>query len=111
MPHTGLFILLFLVIHLLNFTFSGAEPGEELLSQVVKTFHTPRFLVLYPVLIVLLGIHISHGFQSAFQTLGVENSGYSKVIRAVGIAVSILFTLGFALIPVLVYLFYNARGR
>jgi succinate dehydrogenase / fumarate reductase cytochrome b subunit len=53
---------------------------------------------------VFIGFHLSHGFQSAFQTLGLNHVKYTPVIQAIGLAFCILIPLGYAAIPVLMYL-------
>jgi succinate dehydrogenase / fumarate reductase cytochrome b subunit len=50
-----------------------------------------------------LGFHLSHGFGSAFQTLGLNHVKYSPLINKVGIGFSIIVPALFALIPLIMY--------
>jgi succinate dehydrogenase / fumarate reductase cytochrome b subunit len=52
---------------------------------------------------VLLGAHLNHGFQSALQTLGVNNMKYKKPIKAIGTGISLVIMTGFASFPVMFY--------
>jgi succinate dehydrogenase / fumarate reductase cytochrome b subunit len=45
-----------------------------------------------------------HGFQSAFRTLGVYNNRYLVMLRALGVGFSVIVAIGFAMMPVSMYL-------
>jgi succinate dehydrogenase / fumarate reductase cytochrome b subunit len=49
--------------------------------------------------------HLSHGFQSAFQTLGMNHPKYTPIIKGFGKWYSILIALGFAIIPIIYFFF------
>jgi succinate dehydrogenase / fumarate reductase cytochrome b subunit len=53
---------------------------------------------------IVLGFHLWHGFQSAFQTLGLNHPKYSPLVKNLGKVFSILVPLGFAIIPIWFYL-------
>jgi succinate dehydrogenase / fumarate reductase cytochrome b subunit len=53
---------------------------------------------------VVIAYHLYHGFQSAFQTLGINHHKYSPLIRTVGKIYAIVIPLAFAFIPVYMYL-------
>ena len=53
-------------------------------------------------LLVFVGLHISHGFWSGFQTLGVENERRGE-LRSLGLVVSLVFGVTFGAIPIVVY--------
>jgi succinate dehydrogenase / fumarate reductase, cytochrome b subunit len=112
----GTVILVFLLIHLYNFflpTKTGAldqvvidgEMVDDLYSHVVLAFQNPLYVLLYVVSMVALAYHLIHGFQSAFQTLGLNHKKYSPAIRGFGYIFSILVCLGFASMPV--YFFFK----
>ena len=48
---------------------------------------------------VVLGFHLSHGFQSAFQSLGLRHKKYTPIIEKAGLGFSILVPVLFAIIP------------
>lgn len=112
----GTVILVFLIIHLYSFflpTKTGAlekvvidgEMVDDLYSHVVLAFKNPIYVLLYVISMVALAYHLIHGFQSAFQTLGLNHKKYTPAIRSFGYIFSILVCLGFASMPV--YFFFK----
>ncbi len=118
----GTLILLFLIMHLYHFwtpsRFGGMwsiheletvnYDGKEyhnLYAEMIKVFtDNPLVVGLYVLGCISLAYHLLHGFQSAFRTLGVHNSRYVALLKATGYAFSIIVSLGFAMMPVSVYL-------
>lgn len=99
MLYTGLFILLFIVLHLVDFHF--VEKTDQTIYQIVlETFSNPGYAFFYIVSMIIVAIHVSHGFWSAFQTLGVSNSGYMSLFRVMGIVISLAVGFGFGLLPI-----------
>ena len=107
MIHTGAIIFIFLGIHFTNFYFvklglvSPPEGvGKEDFYQMATLLFADRFYaILYIVLMIFLGFHLHHAFQSAFQTLGLNHTKYTPFIKAVSTIYSIVVPLGFACIP------------
>ena len=114
MIHTAVIIFVFLVIHLMNFYFvklgiTQPPPGigkHDFYQIVMLLFHTKTYCIIYVSFMLFLGFHLSHAFQSAFQTLGLDHSKYTPFIKAFGIIYSIVIGFGFSVIPVLIYFFY-----
>lgn len=112
MIHTGAIIFIFLLVHFTNFYFvklgwvaPPAGVGEEDFYQMANLLFADKFYaILYVVLMIFLGFHLHHAFQSAFQTLGLNHTKYTPFIKAVGTLYSIVVPLGFASIP-LFYIF------
>lgn len=112
MIHTGIIIFIFLVIHFINFYFvklgfTEAPEGpmavaskHDFYSMTINLFSNTWYAVIYIVLIIILGFHLNHAFQSAFQSLGLNHSKYTPFIKAVGTIYSIVIPLGFIIIPV-----------
>lgn len=101
MPYTGLLILGFLLIHLAHFRFAGAASTTvELYDVVAASFKNGGYALVYMPAMVILAIHISHGFWSAFQTIGLKRRGLMPFIRAFGFLFSILVAAGFGFIPI-----------
>jgi succinate dehydrogenase / fumarate reductase cytochrome b subunit len=111
----GTLILLFLVIHLLNFwvktRFTGIESygtdaeGQENLFAVMKdAFSYPAAVVIYVLGCFSLFWHLLHGFKSAFQSLGLNHKRYNPIIAACGTAFSIVVPTLFASMPIGVYM-------
>jgi len=117
MIHTGIIIGIFLAIHMMNFYFvklgitsppEGAArvmDDHDFYSMAFNLFSNKVYCVVYIVLIVFLGFHLNHAFESAFQSLGLDHSKYTPFIKVVGDLYSIVVPLGFCLIP-LYFLIY-----
>jgi succinate dehydrogenase / fumarate reductase cytochrome b subunit len=115
MIHTAAIITLFLIIHLFDFYFKAKFFGEipavvydgkeyhDLGILVIEKFKMGGFVVFYIVCFLILSFHLLHGFQSAFQSLGLEHKTYTPVIKFLGILYTVLVTAGFILIPVYIY--------
>ncbi|OHB86034.1 MAG: succinate dehydrogenase [Planctomycetes bacterium RIFCSPHIGHO2_02_FULL_40_12] len=99
MPYTGFFILIFIIFHLIDFHF--ADKTDQTIYQIVlETFSNPGYAFFYIVSMIIVSIHVSHGFWSAFQTLGVDNSEYMSLLRVIGIIFSMAVGFGFGLLPI-----------
>lgn len=113
--HTAAIIFTFLVIHLTNFyfksrfgqleeiTYDGIKYYPDLGSLVIQKFQMPGFVILYIAFFIFLGFHLLHGFQSAFQTLGLNHPSYTPFIKKLGVVYSILIFTGFTVIPLVIY--------
>lgn len=99
MPYTGLFILFFIVLHLIDFHF--VEKTDQTIYQIVlETFTNPGYAFFYIVSMIIVATHVSHGFWSAFQTLGVYNTEYMSLLRVVGTIFSLAVGIGFGFLPI-----------
>ncbi len=101
MIQSGIVVLIFLVIHLLDFFIPsrfGTMQGTMFESTVAK-FHQTWWSIFYIAAMVLLAFHLVHAFQSGFQTLGLRHNKYTPIIKGFGVVFSILLCLGFAIIP------------
>jgi len=113
----GAVILVFLVIHLINFFWKMKVSGDPLLEEatglggdienayalVTTKFIEWKWLVaIYVVGAIALGLHLHHGVWSAFQTLGWSNRKWRTIWNVIGIIISVIFAGGFAFIPLYV---------
>jgi len=103
MPYTGFIILIFLVVHLSTFTFAD-KADVDIAILVDKAFESPLYSAFYVFVMAVLFLHVRHGFWSAFQTIGANHPKYMPAIELVGVAAAIVFALGYASLPVYVYL-------
>jgi succinate dehydrogenase / fumarate reductase, cytochrome b subunit len=116
MIYTGAVIFIFLVIHFMNFWFKrlGIVDNHIILSTgapdfyniSVALFSNWTYSVIYIGLILLLGFHLNHAFQSGFQTLGLDHSKYTPCIKTCATIYSVLVTIGFCIIPIYFLLIY-----
>jgi succinate dehydrogenase / fumarate reductase cytochrome b subunit len=104
---TGVWLLLFIVIHLKTFKFGpwyDTPDGMRDLSRLVREVYAePLHVVFYVLSMVVVGMHLSWGLSSAFQSMGLEHPRYNGFVRGTGLAVAVIMGLGFALIPVVIY--------
>ena len=99
----GVTIALFIIWHLLDLTVGATNPDfekNEAYHNVVKDFQVWWINVIYIVAMVMVGLHINHGFWSASQTLGVNRPHRNATIRATGTTLAVLITVGFIAVPV-----------
>jgi succinate dehydrogenase / fumarate reductase cytochrome b subunit len=100
---TGSVIFIFLVIHMKSFWVTSrffAEENPSMYSLVVKLFANGVYDSLYLIALLLLGFHLRHGFQSAFQTFGVRGKKYEGLIEAIGAIFWLIIPIAFASMPV-----------
>ena len=110
----GTLLLLFLIMHLWHFwvpsRITGLEeiegmPGHhDLYIEMVEVFASPIPVVLYVLGCFSLFWHLLHGFQSAFQSVGINHKRYTPIIKLVGAGFSIVISTLFASMPVSMYL-------
>jgi len=107
---TGSIVFVFLVVHLNTFFVQQRilETQASMHQAVVNSFRTGWhgwYWAFYVVAMVLLGFHLHHGFQSAFQSLGLSHKKYTPFIEKIGLLFSIIVPAGFAVIPI--YFFFR----
>ena len=102
---TGAVIFFFLIVHLRHFfvVFRFGHLEETTAQYVARSFQIPLYSSFYVLAMVLLGMHLNHGFQSAFQTVGLNNKKYKASLKYLGTFVALLFMIGFASFPVILY--------
>jgi succinate dehydrogenase / fumarate reductase cytochrome b subunit len=113
MFHTGIVVLLFLILHFIDFYFIkiglvAPPPGiasHDFYHRTLLLFSTPWYSLLYIICFVFLGIHLNHAIQSAFQTLGWNHSKYTEAVKFIGSAYSVFIAVGFSLVPICLFLF------
>ena len=105
---TGLIITAFLVVHMLDFRFSHAFEKAHGLT-VARTMASAPKALLYVAVMAVVGLHLSHGFQSALQSLGINHPRWTAFLRRAGIAIAVLFAAAFASFP-LYFLFFWTEG-
>jgi succinate dehydrogenase / fumarate reductase, cytochrome b subunit len=111
----GTLILLFLIIHLIDFwipsrfgvmpqtTLSDGKQVNNLYSLIQVRFQQGWIVLIYVLGCISLAYHLMHGFYSAFKTVGVYNKRYLILIRWTGYLFSIIVSLGFAMMPISFY--------
>ena len=108
---TGVLLLSFLVYHLLQFTFrvtpdilpdvAANRPGD-VYKMVLGSFRITTISLVYVAAMATLFLHLSHGIQSLFQTVGCSNDKALPKVTMIGKLISVLFLVGYSAIPVLI---------
>lgn len=98
----GVLILVFLIYHLLHYTFGTVHPdfrpGEVGRNLIVGMQSVPVAL-FYVVAMTGLGLHLWHGVASVFQTLGLSHPAWNAARRVIGVLLAIVIAGGFLTIP------------
>lgn len=101
MPYSGVLILIFVIIHLANFHF--VDKSHTTIFEIVSgKFAHPGWVGFYTAMMVVVAFHVSHGFWSAFQTIGLNHPKYTPAINTIGLIFSIAVGVGFGFIPIYV---------
>lgn len=109
MIQTGILVFLFLAMHMYQFYFIKLglvstdlmkDGHPDFFNIAIELFTTqPLFSIIYIVSFVILGFHLDHAFQSAFQTLGWDHPKYLPIIKTIGKIYAIVVPAGFIIIP------------
>ncbi len=111
MAYHGSILLFFIIYHLITFkygteylvTYDGVEM-RDLHRLVIEVFQQPAYVVGYIVCLLLLGVHLSHGVSSVFQTMGLNHPKYYKRIKWMSGAYAVVVAAGFISQPIYVIL-------
>jgi succinate dehydrogenase / fumarate reductase cytochrome b subunit len=101
---TGLLTLAFVIYHLLDLTIgaalvhSGFSHNDAYLN-LVNTFRSVGKVVFYGVSIIGLGLHLSHGLYSLWQSLGFRHPLWTPTIQKAGVLIGVLLALVYLFIP------------
>ncbi|MFO7609917.1 MAG: succinate dehydrogenase cytochrome b subunit [Candidatus Krumholzibacteriia bacterium] len=111
MIYTGAILLVFVIGHIFLFKFNGGNPhtltadGHKDLYRVVdEVFASLGFVIFTVVAMILLGLHLRHGFWSAFQSLGWTNDRYLPLLENLSRVVAVVIAVGFIILPIYMYL-------
>jgi succinate dehydrogenase / fumarate reductase cytochrome b subunit len=113
---TGVLLVAFILYHLLHFTFQVVSPetaalshpdslgNPNVLGMVVSAFQNMFVTVIYSGAMVVLFLHLSHGIQSFFQTMGWSNDRVQPFITKAGTLAALALFLGYAAVPLTILL-------
>ena len=116
---TGVLLLAFILYHLLHFTFQvispetaalkNMVPGLEgqvpnVLGMVMSAFQNMLVTVIYAGAMLILFLHLSHGIQSFFQTMGWSNDRVQPFLTKAGTLAALVLFLGYAAVPLAILL-------
>jgi len=98
---TGAVVLAFLIMHVSDFKFhfdtvhQRGVSAEEPYAKAIELMGAPLRAVVYAVCCLFLGVHVAHGFASAFQSLGVNHPKYNGCIKLAALLFAVLVAVGF----------------
>ena len=112
---SGLSLLVFVVYHLLHFTFGVTNPehhalkaaaadGHDVYTMVTKSFAAPEIVIAYVAFQVVLFLHLCHGIQSMAQTVGLHHARLTPMIKTVSFLVALAIAGGNVLLALSVQL-------
>lgn len=116
---SGLIVAAFVIYHLLHYTvqtpginftgqdfatFKDTAGRADIYRMVIVGFRQPLVAVFYIVAVGLLCLHLSHGVNAAFQSLGLRNKGWAPLLDKFAIGFAVVIFLGYASIPAAVLL-------
>jgi succinate dehydrogenase / fumarate reductase cytochrome b subunit len=108
---SGVLILCFIVYHLLHFTFQVISPetgalthpdalgNPDVLGMVVAAFQNVGVTLIYAAAMVVLFLHLSHGIQSSFQTMGWNNDRTQPGLTKTSTLVALAMFFGYVAVP------------
>jgi succinate dehydrogenase / fumarate reductase, cytochrome b subunit len=105
MRWTGVALLLFVVYHLLHFTWGTAHPdfiAGDVYHNLTTAFANLGIAALYVVAMLFLGLHLWHGLWSLFQSLGWSHAAWNPWRRTFAVTFAVLVALGFLVVPVVI---------
>ena len=114
MAISGFILLAFIVYHLMHYTFMVVHPEyqnlrdplgrHDVYSMIVLGFTQPAIALWYVIGVFLLGMHLSHGVSSMFQSLGLNNDALRARLSRAGQVLGWLIFIGYASMPIAVQL-------
>ncbi|HYA02619.1 MAG TPA: succinate dehydrogenase cytochrome b subunit [Syntrophobacteria bacterium] len=103
MPYTGLLVLIFVVIHILNFSHHIVDQSTRTIAQITGEFFSNKgYMAFYMVMMVIVALHVRHGLWSAFQTIGANHPKYMPLIERLSVLFAVVVGIGFGLLPIVI---------
>lgn len=110
---SGLWLLIFLLVHVKAFRFSPEYPwpsgGRDLYRQEFENLSNPLVVGFYILSMIVVGSHLWHGITSGFQSLGLDHPRLMSKLLVAGKVVAVLIAAGFIVIAAWVYLTQTGR--
>ena len=103
----GVLLLVFIIFHILHFTTGTIHPAGSVLegdvyANVVGSFQIPWVAAFYVVSMIALGLHLYHGTWSSMRSLGAAPASPRPLRRRLSLAIAVIVSVGFALVPIAV---------
>jgi succinate dehydrogenase cytochrome b subunit len=103
---SGIFLLVFVPLHLWTFKwgpqYASTDPAiRDLHRLVIEEFHEPLEVAWYVGAMLIIGMHLWHGFGSGLESLGITDRPW---LRRIGQVLAVAITVGFVIVPLAVFL-------
>ncbi len=110
----GSIILVFIILHIITFkygtyyetTVNGVQM-RDLYRLIVEVFHQPLYVIWYVVALLVLLLHLKHGFGSIFQSFGIVEHSHRKLVHQASLAYAVVVAGGFIAQPIYVWTMVN----
>jgi succinate dehydrogenase / fumarate reductase, cytochrome b subunit len=100
----GLFLLGFVIFHILHFTTGTIDPGAfaegAVYHNLLEAFESPLFVAIYVAAVTVLGFHLFHAVWSSIQTAGWDRPNRNPTFRRLSAFVALAVAIGFAAVPI-----------
>ncbi len=114
----GTLLLVFIILHLITFkygtvymtTINGVEV-RDLHRLVVEVFSNTGYVIWYAISMVVVFLHLAHGFYSAWASLGIYHPRVAPYLSKFGYFYAFIVAAGFLSQPIYVYFFYHGAGQ
>ena len=107
----GTILLVFIITHLITFKYGTyyetTQDGvvmRDLARLMREVFNNPGYVAWYVVSLLMLSLHLKHGFGSVFQSFGLLHPSYQAKIKGASWAYAVIVTLGFLSQPLYVFM-------
>jgi len=116
MIHSGIVIFVFLVFHLYHFfgvkiglvqPYAGATSTHDFYPMIAYKLQNPFVAGVYILSFIVLGLHLKHAFQSAFQSFGLNHNKYTPVVKIISTIYAVAIALGYTAIAVYFLFIYE----
>jgi succinate dehydrogenase / fumarate reductase cytochrome b subunit len=125
---SGLIIAFFIVYHILHYTalvqvggvdlanadaFKTTVGGKEvhdIFKMLIVGFNKPLVSIFYVIAVGLISLHVCHGVEALFQSLGLKSPGYNKTVKCFANAIALFLFVGYSSIPVAILLGYGKEA-
>jgi len=112
MPILGIFIFIFIVIHMKSFWYEmhfgaiGNDPNgnKDLYTVTIIAFQEWWYTLFYVFSMLILSLHLYHGVSSGLQTIGLKTRKYVNLFHKFGLVLSIILPVAFASIPIILFI-------
>jgi succinate dehydrogenase / fumarate reductase cytochrome b subunit len=108
MVWTGVLVLVFLIVHVVMFRlgewYHDPTRGRTLYELTIAAFANPVIVFFYVAMVLLLGLHVRHGLQSALRSIGINHPRWQPHLDRLAVAFGFVIALGFAFLPIWVIL-------